>query len=151
MSHGYQRLLADLLAERGRSDIDPRHAEAFYRLAHGTLDSLSREDFAAPLGGVIAAIDGDPKGAERLAESYGLRKQESAVPKPARPGGPKHPEITVKLVGQDGNSFNLLGIMCRALKAAGLPQEEIDEFTTQATSGNYDNLLATCMRWVSVE
>ena len=146
----YEKLLAELLAERGRSDVDPRHAEAYFRLAHGTLDSLSREDFANLLGGVIAAIDGDPKGAERLAESYGLRKPEPAMPEPAATG-PRHPEITVRLVGTDGNAFSVLGVVRRAMKAAGLPQEEIDEFMDQAMSGNCDNLLATCMKWVNVE
>ena len=142
----YEKLLAELLAERGRSDIDPRHAEAYFLLAHGTLDSLSREDFVQLLGGVIAAIDGDPGGAERLAKSYGLRKPEQAAT-----SGPKHPDIKVKLVGTDGNAFSVLSRVRRAMKAAGLPQEEIEAFTKEATSGNYDNLLATCMKWVTVE
>ena len=145
MCQGYQKLLVELLAERGRQDIDPRHAEAYFRLAHGTLDPLSRADFAALLGGVIAAIDGDPKGAERLAESYGLRRPEPAAT------GPRHPEITVKLVSTDGNAFSVLGVVRRAMKQAGLPKEEIDQFTEQATSGDYNNLLATCMKWVDVE
>ena len=64
---------------------------------------------------------------------------------------PKYPDITVELVGQDSNAFNLLGICRRAMKESNLPQSEIDAFTTEATSGNYDHLLATCCEWFNVE
>lgn len=32
---------------------------------------------------------------------------------------PKHPEITVKLTGEDGNAFNILGICLRAMRRVG--------------------------------
>jgi len=63
----------------------------------------------------------------------------------------KHPEITVKLVGQDGNAHNILGICLRAMKKAGLDKDEQDAFLAEATSGNYEHLLATCMDWFEVE
>ena len=64
---------------------------------------------------------------------------------------PKYPEITVKLTGEDGNAFNILGICMRAMRRAGLSQEERDAFRAEATSSNYDHLLATCMEWFEVE
>lgn len=64
---------------------------------------------------------------------------------------PKYPEITVELVGQNGNAFNILGICLRAMRRAGLSKEECDKFQAEATSGNYDNLLATCIEWFNVE
>jgi hypothetical protein len=64
---------------------------------------------------------------------------------------PKYPNITAKLLGADGNAFNLLGITQRALRAGGVPEEEVQAFHKEATSGNYDNLLATIMSWVEVE
>ena len=64
---------------------------------------------------------------------------------------PKYPDITVELVGQNGNAFNILGICLRAMRRAGLSQEERDAFQKEATSGNYDNLLCTCMEWFNVE
>ena len=64
---------------------------------------------------------------------------------------PKHPEITVTLIGVNGNAFNILGIVQRTMRHAGLAEDEIDQFFAEATSGNYDHLLATCMNWVSVE
>jgi hypothetical protein len=64
---------------------------------------------------------------------------------------PKYPNIVVELVGQDGNAFNILGIVRRAMKSHGVPENDIKAFMDEATSGNYDYLLQTCMRWVEVE
>ena len=64
---------------------------------------------------------------------------------------PKYPEITVQLVGKDGNAFNILGICRRAMKRAHLPESEIEAFTTEATNSNYDHLLATVCEYFNVE
>jgi len=63
---------------------------------------------------------------------------------------PKYPNVHVQLVGQDGNAFVILGLCQRAAKKAGLPETEIESFMTEAQSGNYDHLLATCMEWFDV-
>jgi hypothetical protein len=63
----------------------------------------------------------------------------------------KFPDITVKLTGQDGNAFMILGLMSRALKKGGASKAEVDEFMKEAMSGDYDHLLQTCMLWVNVE
>lgn len=63
----------------------------------------------------------------------------------------KHPEVTVKLIGRDGNAFAILGAVTKALRHAKVPDVEIAEFQSEATSGDYNNLLATCMRWVEVD
>lgn len=60
---------------------------------------------------------------------------------------PKYPTIEVELSGQDGNAFNLLGLVSRALRTGGVSPEE---FTAEATSGDYDHLLRTCTKWVNV-
>jgi hypothetical protein len=62
----------------------------------------------------------------------------------------KYPEIEVKLTGTDGNAFALLGKVKRALAKAGVSTEEQSEFVKEAMSGDYQNLLATCCRWVEV-
>ena len=64
---------------------------------------------------------------------------------------PKHPEIIVKLVGEDGNAFAILGKCRAAMRAHGLSPDEIDAFFAEATAGDYDHLLATAMRWFDVE
>ncbi len=64
----------------------------------------------------------------------------------------KYPEVkTVKLVGEDGNAFAILGRVMRAMKLAGLPKEVQDAYFTEATSGDYDHLLQTTMKWVKVK
>ena len=62
----------------------------------------------------------------------------------------KYPNITVQLTGQDSNAFNLIGLVQRALKRAKVPPEEVAKFRQEAMSGDYDNVLQTCMRWVDV-
>lgn len=66
------------------------------------------------------------------------------------PRTPLYPEIVVPMVGEDGNAFAVLGRVQRALKRAGVPAAELDAFRAEATSGDYDALLATVMRWVDV-
>lgn len=63
---------------------------------------------------------------------------------------PKYPYITVRLTEEDGNSFAILGSVRRAMRRAGVAEAEIGTFSTEATSGDYDHLLQTCMRWVDV-
>jgi nucleoside diphosphate kinase len=62
----------------------------------------------------------------------------------------KFPHVKVKLVGENGNAFMVLGLCVRAAKKAGLTKEQIDEFQKEATSGDYDHLLCTCTKWFDV-
>ena len=64
--------------------------------------------------------------------------------------GVKYPMVEVNLTGQDGNAFAVMGAVTRAMRRAGLPDETRAEFITEATAGDYNHLLATCMRWVEV-
>lgn len=63
---------------------------------------------------------------------------------------PKYPNIDVELVGHDGNAFAIMGKVSKALRRAGVSQEEIKQYTDEATSGDYDNLLRVTMNWVNV-
>lgn len=58
---------------------------------------------------------------------------------------------TVKLVGEDGNAFAITGRVRSALRRAGYTAEEIKQYTEEATSGDYDNLLRVTTKWVNVE
>jgi hypothetical protein len=57
----------------------------------------------------------------------------------------------VKLIGEDGNAFAIMGRVIKALRRAGADKEYMDQYTNEATSGDYDNLLATTMKYVVVE
>lgn len=61
----------------------------------------------------------------------------------------KYPEIEVQLTGQDGNAFSIMGAVSKALRRAG-KGDEVNAFMEEAMSGDYDNLLRTCMKWVTV-
>ena len=63
----------------------------------------------------------------------------------------KYPNVTVELVGEDGNAFAVLGKVQKAMRKAGVPDEERNKFFAEATAGDYDHLLQTCMQWVNVE
>lgn len=62
----------------------------------------------------------------------------------------KYPDISVQLSGTDGNAFSVLGRVRSALHNAGVSPEIVSDFYDEATSGDYDHLLATCMQWVDV-
>ncbi len=58
---------------------------------------------------------------------------------------------TVKLIGQDGNAFAIMGRVKKALIQAGADQEYIDKYLSETTSGDYDHLLVASMEYVDVE
>jgi len=64
---------------------------------------------------------------------------------------PKFPQINVQMVGQDGNAFSILGRVQSAMRKGGIDQAERDAFREEATAGDYNHLLATVMKWVSVD
>ena len=64
---------------------------------------------------------------------------------------PKYPEITVNLVGENGNTFYILGKCLSAMRRANISKEEQDEFYRQATASDYNHLVITCMEWFNVE
>jgi len=62
----------------------------------------------------------------------------------------KYPNVKVKLVGADGNAFAVMGAATAAMRRAGIGDDEIAVYRDEAMSGDYNHLLATTMRWVTV-
>ncbi|WP_270364122.1 hypothetical protein [Bacillus paranthracis] len=59
--------------------------------------------------------------------------------------------IEVKLIGEDGNVFNLMGIVSKAMRRNGISKDEIEQFQNEVTSSDsYDEALQVMMRWVDV-
>lgn len=56
----------------------------------------------------------------------------------------------LKLIGEDGNAFMVMGLAQRAAKKAGWTKEQIDEYMKKAMAGNYDHLLQTTMEYFDV-
>jgi hypothetical protein len=63
---------------------------------------------------------------------------------------PKY-DVKVKLSGNDGNAFAVMGAVKSALKKAGASKEELDQYLSDSMSGDYDNLLRVAMDWVKVK
>jgi len=64
---------------------------------------------------------------------------------------PKYPDVVVELEDEDDDDASaILGRVKRALAQAGVPDEEIEQFTAEATAGDYDHLRRTVMAWVEV-
>lgn len=59
----------------------------------------------------------------------------------------RHAHITVNLTHLNGNNFLIMGVVTAALRQAGLPSREIDNFTAEAVS---KGLMATTRAWVRV-
>lgn len=50
-------------------------------------------------------------------------------------------KVKLKLVGQDGNAFNLMGLFARQARKEKWTKEEIDSVLHEARTGDYDHLL----------
>lgn len=62
----------------------------------------------------------------------------------------KYPNVSVQLSGEDGNAMSIIARVRRALKDDGAPESDIEAFSNEAMSGDYDNVLQTAMKWVEV-
>jgi hypothetical protein len=57
----------------------------------------------------------------------------------------------VKLIGNDGNAFSIMGACRKAGQRAGYTPEQIEQYLKESKSGDYDNVLCTAMKWFDVE
>ena len=60
-------------------------------------------------------------------------------------------DLEVKLLGEDGNAFFILGKVMKEMEAAGYSKQFIEEYRREATSGDYNHLLVTTMKYVNVK
>lgn len=58
--------------------------------------------------------------------------------------------LTIRLVGEDGNAFAILGRAKKLLERNGL-SDLWPKFQAEATSSDYNHLLMTCFKWFHVE
>ncbi len=58
--------------------------------------------------------------------------------------------VTVQLSGNDGNAFAIMGSVRNALKKAGATKEQLDQYTMDSMSGDYQNLLRVASRYVNI-
>lgn len=61
----------------------------------------------------------------------------------------KFPNVTVELVGRDGNAFAIMGAVAQELRRAG-HADAVQEYMREAMDGDYDNLLRVTCETVNV-
>lgn len=59
-------------------------------------------------------------------------------------------DVKVKLVGNDGNAFFIIGRVAQAMQRGGVPKDTIDAYKKEAMSGDYNKVLTTSMDYVEV-
>jgi hypothetical protein len=59
-------------------------------------------------------------------------------------------DVDVQLVGEDGNAFAIMARVSSAIKKAGATEEQVSAYFAESTSGDYDHLLRTAMKYVNV-
>jgi hypothetical protein len=64
---------------------------------------------------------------------------------------PLYPDVTVKLVGSDGNAFAIIANVSKALKAVGRKTEAVAWQSQAFEMKSYDALLQRVMELVNVE
>ena len=67
----------------------------------------------------------------------------------------KYPNIKVRLAGMEGDAFfhafAIVGRVSQALRRGGVSVEECDAYIAESKRGDYYQLLATAMAWVSCD
>ena len=63
---------------------------------------------------------------------------------------PKYPDVEVSLSGEDGNAVAMVTRVVLAMRDDGVGRDEADRFRDEALSGDYDHVLDTIEKWVSV-
>lgn len=87
----------------------------------------------------VLAVKWLKTGTSPLTDIGPLPRQEKPVPRPR-----------VRLVGQDGNAFAIIGSVSEALRRAGASTETIGQYRRESMSGDYANVLATAMKYCDV-
>ena len=63
---------------------------------------------------------------------------------------PKYPNIIVDLIGKNAHGLFIILSVSSALKKNGVPQSEINDFSMDASSSDFNHLLRVCMAWVNI-
>lgn len=61
---------------------------------------------------------------------------------------PKYPDVVLNVGTVNSSASGVIGAVGSALRKAGVASCEIETFSAEAMSGDYNHLLRTAMRWV---
>lgn len=97
-----------------------------------------------------AAAKAPAKKAAATKKAAAPAKAAAAAPTRRSDGRIRYPHVTVTLSDTEGEAYQILGRVQRALRDAGAPVEDQRAFYAEATAKDYDHLLRTTVRWVKV-
>lgn len=128
------QIICQILKEVGiKFEWSGKGSECIAIEVEDALDSFF--DAAAPL---LPGKPVEPKPFEMLPDEEGF------VP------GTRIPLPKLKLVGEDGSAYAIMGRVREALRKKKVPREVELRFVAEATSGDYNNVIATAMRYAEV-
>ncbi len=78
------------------------------------------------------------------------REIEDAVDKLVEQGEGEASKPELKLTGESGNAFAILGAAHKTARRAGWPEEQWERVRGDAMSGDYDHLLQVMMKYFDV-
>lgn len=61
------------------------------------------------------------------------------------------PKYDIAVTPHDGNAFSVMVAVSQALRKEGAPDEVVEQYLAESTSGDYDNLLRVAMSYVRLE
>jgi hypothetical protein len=59
--------------------------------------------------------------------------------------------FNVTATPRDGNAYSIMGAVQKAMKSAGATDKQLAAYYTEATAGDYDNLITVSMHYVGIE
>lgn len=61
------------------------------------------------------------------------------------------PMYDIAVTPFDGNAFSIMSSVSKALRKEGAPDEIVEQYLAESTSGDYDNLVRVAMSYVRLE
>ena len=61
------------------------------------------------------------------------------------------PKYEVTALPYDSNAFSIMAAVTSALRKEGVGDEEVEQYLSESTASDYDNLVAVAMKWVRLE
>lgn len=144
----------ELVAEHFGSPIvrayGAKTADGRWIVLHGTEAELSGQAVGGYAGDGVTTVDAD--GNVKFTHGFELwtgAEDVGSWPNNERTRDPLFPQVEVELSDQDGNAFSIIGRTVKAMRRAGVPEEDRQAYVAEATSGDYDHVLQTTIRTVT--
>jgi len=145
-AHRHLEILSRLKAEIEKKDC----SISYMRELSDLIEFSEPERFFEEVLENMAIVRDDPSELQEFAEIYCL------IPSPTIPAKPESASqtimkpITLDLTTVNRDAYAILAAFRNAARIQGRSKKDVEMVVTQATSGNYDDLLSTIMQYTKV-